>query len=149
MMLARWQPFPPVWREFQKLQNEMNRLLDRFAGDGERSYRAVAYPPLNLWEDGDHIYIEAELPGLDLKDLEIQVTDNNQLSIKGERKVAAPEKCVWHRQERGYGQFARVLTLPFPIDTDQVDARLENGVLHLKLAKHASAKPRKIQVKAD
>jgi HSP20 family protein len=56
---------------------------------------------------------------------------------------------VWHRQERTYGSFTRSLTLPFPVDADKVDARLENGVLLIKLAKHESARPRKITVKAE
>jgi HSP20 family protein len=60
-----------------------------------------------------------------------------------------PGKGIWHRQERGFGTFSRTLTLPFPVDPDKVDARLENGVLRVNLAKHESARPRKIQVKAE
>ena len=59
-----------------------------------------------------------------------------------------PEKGVWHRQERGFGAFTRQLALPFPVDADNVDARFENGVLLVKLAKHEAAKPRKIVVKS-
>jgi HSP20 family protein len=86
---------------------------------------------------------------LDLKDMELHVTGNNQLTIKGERKAKLPEKSIWHRQERGFGSFTRVLTLPFDVDAGKVDARFENGILTVKLAKHASAKPRKITVKAE
>ena len=71
----------------------------------------------------------------------------NQLTIKGDRKSAVPEKGVRHRQERGFGNFVRVLALPFAVDADKVEARFENGVLQIKLAKHESAKPRKIHVK--
>src|SRR5262249_4877843 len=67
---------------------------------------------------------------------------------KGERKQPVPEKGVWHRQERNYGSFARTFTLPYPVDADKVDARLENGVLLIRLAKHESARPRKIPGKA-
>ena len=56
---------------------------------------------------------------------------------------------MWHRQERNFGQFTRTLTLPFAVDADKVEARLENGVLRIKLAKHESARPRKIEVKAE
>jgi HSP20 family protein len=86
---------------------------------------------------------------MDFKDLEIFVTAGNQLTIKGERKQPETEKGVWHRQERTYGNFTRTFTLPYPVDADKVDARLENGVLLIKLAKHESARPRKIAVKAE
>jgi HSP20 family protein len=77
------------------------------------------------------------------------VTGGNQLTIKGEQKVNAGQKGAWHRRERGQGAFTRTLTLPFLVDPDKVEARLENGVLVVKLAKHESAKPRKIVVKAE
>jgi HSP20 family protein len=110
---------------------------------------AAGFPALNVWEDGEKVHVEAELPGLDLKDVEIYVSGGNQLTIKGERKSNLPEKGVWHRQERTFGAFNRSLTLPFPVDADKVEARLENGVLHIQLTKHESARPRKIPVKAE
>jgi HSP20 family protein len=129
-------------------QTEMNRLFDRWDNGGTQGL-AVAYPAVNVWEEGDHVFVEAELPGMDPKDLEIHVTGGNQLTLKGERKPNVPEKGVVHRQERGFGSFVRVLTLPFPVNADKVDARFENGVLLVKLAKHEAAKPRKIAVKAE
>ena len=138
----------PVWNQFQQFQDEMNRLFDRW-GNGRSFAGPASFPPLNVWEEGEEVFVEAELPGLNLKDLEIYVTGGNQLAIKGERKPNMPEKGVWHRQERAFGAFSRSLTLPFPVNADKVDARLENGVLHLKLTKHESARPRKIPVKAE
>jgi HSP20 family protein len=148
MRSSRWQSFNPVWNQLQQFQDEMNRLFDRW-GNGSSYAGASGYPALNVWEEGEEVVVEAELPGLNLKDLEIYVTGGNQLIIKGERKPCVPEKGVWHRQERAFGTFQRSLTLPFPVDADKVDARLENGVLHLKLTKHESARPRKIPVKAE
>jgi len=148
MRLARWQPFTPVWNQVQQLQDEMNRLFDRWGGDGGREV-GIGYPPLNVWEEGEHLFVEAELPGMNLQDLEIYVTGNNQLTLKGQRKPVVPEKGVCHRQERGFGTFTRTLTLPYAVNPDNVDARFENGVLRLQLAKDESAKPRKIQVKAE
>jgi HSP20 family protein len=146
----RWQTLDPVWNQLQTLQNEMNRLFDRWGGDaGHSLFGLRAYPAMNVWEEGDAVRVEAELPGVDFKDLEIYVTGGNQLTVKGERKQSATEKGVWHRQERSFGQFTRTLTLPFPVNADKVEARLENGVLRITLAKHASAKPRKIEVKAE
>lgn len=144
-----WQPFRPVWNQISQLQSEMNRLFERW-GDGGRGLTfATTYPAVNVWEDGENIFVEAELPGLDPKDLEIHVTGGNQLTLKGERKQELPEKGVVHRQERGFGNFVRVLTLPLPVNADRVDARFENGVLLLKLPKHEAAKPRKIAVKSE
>jgi HSP20 family protein len=150
MALSRWQSFSPVFNQLQQLSDDMNRFFGRWGENGGRLFGSVAsFPAVNIWEDADKVYVEAELPGLDLKDLEIYVTGGNQLTIKGERKQTMPEKGVWHRQERGFGSFTRVLTLPFNVDADKVDARFENGVLLVQLAKHESSKPRKISVRAE
>jgi HSP20 family protein len=147
MRSSRWQSFSPVWNQLHQFQDEMNRLFDRW--NGGPGGGPAGFPALNVWEDGEQVYVEAELPGLDLKGLEIYVTGGNQLTLKGERKPNVPPKGVWHRQERAFGAFNRTLTLPFPVNPDNVDARLENGVLNLKLSKHESARPRKIPVKAE
>src|SRR5262249_224471 len=135
MRQTRWQPFSPVWNQMQQLQSEMNRLFDRWGDGGRERAFATTYPAVNVWDDAENILVEAELPGLDPKDIEIHVTGGNQLTLKGERKQAVPEKGVVHRQERGFGSFVRMLTLPFPVNADAVDARFENGVLLLKLPK--------------
>jgi HSP20 family protein len=149
MRTARGVAFHPLWHPLAQLQGEMNRLFDRWGDGGVADNGTLTFPPVNAWEEGDQVVVEAELPGQDLKDLEIYVTGGNQLTIKGERKVQVPDKGVWHRQERTHGSFTRVLTLPFLVDPDKVEARLENGVLQVKLSKHESAKPRKIVVKAE
>jgi HSP20 family protein len=150
MRQTRWQPFHPMWDQVQQLQTEMNRLLDRWSdpSNGGRTFGG-SFPAVNVWENADHVYVEAELPGMDPNDLEIHVTGGNQLTIKGERKQQVPDKAVLHRQERGFGNFVRVLTLPFNVDANKVDARFENGVLVIDLAKHEAAKPRKITVKGE
>lgn len=139
----------PVWNQVLQLQEEMNRLFERWSDGAERGGRTSIFPPVNLWEDAEALYLEAELPGLNLKDLEIFVTGGNQLTLKGNRNGQLPEKGVWHRQERGRGSFERVVALPVEVNPDRVEARLENGVLVVKLAKHESAKPRRIVVKAE
>jgi HSP20 family protein len=149
MRLSRLQRYTPFLDQLQQFQSEMNRLFDRWTPNGGTQGLAVSYPAVNIWESADQVFVEAELPGLKLDDLEIYVTGGNQLTLKGERKQVTPEKGVWHRQERGFGSFVRTLTLPFPVNADKVDARFENGVLLIKLAKHESAKPRKIAVKGE
>lgn len=135
----------PVWRSINEMQHEMNRLFDRW---GRHPLGLGEYPAVNLWEDDDAFFLETELPGLELQDLELFVTGQTQFTIKGERKPPAIDKGIAHRQERGFGKFTRTLTLPFPVDENAVEARLENGVLKVRLPKHEAAKPRKIQVKA-
>jgi HSP20 family protein len=149
MALSRWHAFNPVWNQLSQLQSEMNRVFNRWGEQGLRALGGVAYPPVNVWEEQDNVYVQAELPGLRFEDLEIFVTGNNQLTLKGERRPHLPEKAVQHRQERGFGSFVRVLTLPYAVDANHVEAKLENGVLLVKLPKHESAKPRKIAVKAE
>jgi len=134
----------PVWHSFNEMQHEMNRLFDRW---GNHSFGLVESPAFNLWEENDALYLEAELPGLALEDLEIFVTGHNQFTIKGERKPPVLEKGVQHRQERGFGKFTRTVTLPFAVDENKVEARFENGVLKVRLPKHEAAMPRKIAIK--
>ncbi len=145
MFTTRFQPWTDVVGEMNRLHNEMNRLFGRF-GNG---MRPTAYPSLNVWEDDDKLYVEAELPGMELDDLEIYVNGGNLLTIKGERKQPQIEKATWHRQERGYGKFSRVFELPFDVEADQVEAHLRHGVLMIVLPKREEMKPRRIEVKGE
>jgi HSP20 family protein len=139
----------PLWNQLQQFQHDMNSLINRWGEDNPRQAAWSTFPPINVWEVGDSLHLEAEMPGLRLEDLEIFVTGTNQLTLKGERKPVAPEKAVRHRQERGFGKFVRTLTLPFAVDPNNVEAHFENGVLRVQLAKHESAKARKIFVKGE
>jgi HSP20 family protein len=129
-----------------RIFDEMNRLFDAVGYDPTPA-RVVAYPPMNLWEDDDHFYAEAEMPGLKLDEIQITVTEGDQLTIAGERKPDTTEGQVWHRQECGYGRFARTITLPAVVDVDRIEATYEAGVLTLTLPKSEKAKPRRIAVK--
>jgi len=143
MFFTRW-TMNPVWRTLDEMQHEVNRVFDRW---GQHPFGIGEFPAINLWEDTDALRLEVELPGMELKDLEIFVTGNNQFTIKGERKPPTVEKGVQHRQERGFGKFTRTLTLPFPVDENAVEARFENGVFKVRMPKHEAAKPRKIAIK--
>ena len=143
-MLARMMnDFAPLLR----LHNDVNRLFEGFFEDlpDVRPYGA-GYPALNTWEDGDAAWVEAELPGLTMSDLEVLVS-GHELTINGRREIAAPQGAGYHRRERAQGAFSRSLALPWVIDADQVEARLRDGVLTIKLPKAESAKPKKIEVK--
>lgn len=145
MFFTRWKPFTKeAWNTLHQLDGDLNRFFDRFTPSG-----VSAYPTLNVWEDGEVLIVEAELPGLSLDDIEIFVTGQNQLTLKGERKAPEVTKSAVHRQERDFGNFVRALTLPFPVDDGKVEARLDNGVLTIRLPKHEAARPRKIEIKVS
>jgi HSP20 family protein len=129
----------------------MNRMFEDFDWERQGSPAlALSYPAMNVWEDEAFVYAEAELPGLKLDELEIYATGEEFLTIKGKRGVPeAPPKAIWHRQERGFGTFERVLRLPAPVNAAKVEARLEHGVLTVKMAKSEAAKPKKIMVQAE
>lgn len=148
-MFMRWQPsqFRDPRPEVNDLQNEMNRLLHRFAGP-TNGHRAPQYPPLNVWEDDNNLFVETELPGLELSELEIYVNGGKQLTIKGERHSPLVENGTWHRQERGFGKFARSIELPYNVQDEKVEASFKNGVLTIHLPKTEAVRPRKIEVKA-
>lgn len=135
----------PVWRSLHDMQHEVNRVFDRW---GQHPFGIGEFPPLNLSEENDTLFLEAELPGLELTDLEIFVTNRNQLTLRGERKAPVVEKGVAHRQERGFGKFERSLTLPYAVNEEAVEAQFENGVLRIRMPKHETAKARKIAIKA-
>jgi HSP20 family protein len=137
---------------FQRLRDEMDRLLWNFYRPGEAAQGAMVStqgsPPVNVWEQNDTLYVEAELPGVKSENLDISVV-NNELTIKGQRPDEKEAETAYHRRERGLGAFVRVLRLPMEVDSAQVKATLTDGVLLIALPKTEAAKPRKIQVKAS
>jgi len=107
---------------------------------------AAGYPSINLWQDGDDAYAEAELPGLSIEDIEVLVT-GKELTISGERKNPADlPNASYHRRERGLGRFSRTMMLPWEIDAGKVEAKLVNGVLTVKLPKCEACKPKKVKL---
>ena len=134
-----------------QLRDEMDRLVNEFfvpeANGPQRRWARTAggFPPLNVWEDGDALYAEAEIPGVKSDDLDISVIAGD-LTIRGRRGQPQQEGVAYHRQERGTGEFNRVLRLPVDVDANKVEATLNDGVLLIKLPKAESAKPKKIKV---
>jgi len=149
MIAARWQPFTSLWSEVSRLNQDVDRLFDSYRFERGWPGFTPAYPALNVWEDEGNVYVEAELPGMAEDDLEVYVTGGNQLTLKGERKQPRHERGHWHRQERGFGSFTRLVTLPGPVDADRVSAAFSHGVMTITLPKAESAKPRRITVKSE
>jgi HSP20 family protein len=132
--------------------NQLRDELDRQFSDWWGNFNAVprevagkAFPAVNVWEEGNELFAEAEVPGLKSENVEVSVV-GSELTIKGQRPETKLDAGAFHRQERGVGSFTRALRLPYEIDASQVQAKLRDGVLLIVLPKHESAKPRKIQV---
>lgn len=143
MLVSRWQPVS--WSPLREFQEEMMSVRERLAARNSPAL-ASSYPPVNIWGDNDKVYAEAELPGMQLDNLEIYVTEGNQLTIQGERRQRELDKGDWYGQERGFGPFSRTIVLPVTVDADKVEARFEHGVLLVTLPKSDAAKPRRISV---
>jgi HSP20 family protein len=131
-----------------QLRREMDRLLSGFVGNvGDLNWPVVGRgrPAVNLWETGDALKLELELPGVPSDQIELSVV-GDELSIRVERPDAEPQGATYHRRERGVGAFARAVRLPLEVDAERVEAELRHGVLTITLPKAESARPRKIQV---
>jgi HSP20 family protein len=125
----------------------MRQQLDRMFDDSQYPRASAGvFPLINLTEDKDSYYVRAELPGVKADELDIQVTGNN-LSISGERKIAAEDEgAKYHRREREAGTFSRMVGLPGEVNTDKVEASLEDGILNVVVSKAEIAKPKQISV---
>ena len=130
-----------------RVRGQMEDLFNQLWGGGlPGAGLAAGAPALNIWEDDQSLFVETELPGLTMTDVEVTVM-GNELTIKGERKEAPVEGATYHRRERTAGAFARVMKLPMEIDANRVTATLKDGVLTVTLPKAEAAKPRRIEVK--
>ena len=142
-MFTRYDPF----REFVTLQDRMNRLFPRGPEGQDESLTTTAFaPPVDVYEDEHNVTLKIEVPGIDEKDIDVRI-ENNTLTVHGERKFEKEEKEEnYRRVERQYGSFTRTFTLPNTVNHDNVQADYDKGVLKIKLAKKAEAKPKQIKV---
>jgi HSP20 family protein len=135
---------------FMSLQREIDRLFDDFSR-GFPTFGGTAtslMPSMDVTETDKDIEISAELPGLEEKDVQINVADN-LLTIRGEKKAEKEEKDKNYRLvERSYGSFERTLELPDGVNTDAIKASIAKGVLKVTVPKPAPAQAKKIEVKA-
>jgi HSP20 family protein len=137
---ARWDP----WRDMAEMRQRMDRLFDQFmARDGD----GVWSPPVDLEETDDAWVVEADLPGVKKEDVTVELRDN-ELEIHGESKESE-RSGVLHRRSRRTGRFDYRVTLPGEIASEQdVDAKLNDGVLRVSVPKGANSQPRKVEIKA-
>jgi HSP20 family protein len=142
MAITRWDPF----REVMALQNRMNTLF-RDLNEGDDPVTAAAFvPAADIYEDATKVVLKLEVPGIEEKDLDVRV-ENHTLTVKGERKFESEEREQnFHRIERRYGSFFRAFTLPSTVDTENVAASYNAGVLKLELNKKPEAQPKQIKI---
>ena len=142
-VLTRFEPY----REFATLQDRLNRLFQSSFGESQDSLTTSSFSPaVDVYEDEHAVNLKIEVPGIDEKDLDIRV-ENNTLTVHGERKFEKEEKEEnFRRVERQYGSFTRSFTLPQTVDSENVSANYDKGVLKISLPKKAEAKPKQIKV---
>ncbi|MFQ5926635.1 MAG: Hsp20/alpha crystallin family protein [Terriglobia bacterium] len=140
--LARWDPFC----DLAALEERMERLFGLRGEFGEARERGAWLPAVDIVEDDNQIVLQADLPGVDPKGVDIQV-ENGTLMLRGERKYEKEVKEEdYRRVERAYGSFVRRFALPKTVDADKIQAEYRDGVLELRLPKRAEAKPKQIKV---
>jgi len=137
----------------QQLRDEVDRLFTNVlthpsVSSAARLVSGRGFPAVNVWEDTENLFVEAEVPGLKAEDLDITVV-GDELTLKGQRPEQPETEAAFHRRERGVGSFTRIVRLATEVDADNVQAALNDGVLLLTLPKSEAAKPRKIKVQTD
>jgi HSP20 family protein len=143
-VLTRFEPF----RELNTLQERMNKLFRDSYAEGREDNLATAgfAPPVDVYEDEHFVTLKVEVPGIDEKDIDVRL-ENNTLTIHGERKFEKEEKEEnYRRVERQYGNFTRSFTVPSTLDPESVSAHYDKGILKVKIAKKAEAKPKQIKI---
>jgi HSP20 family protein len=127
--------------------NRLDRLFDGLLENKAVNFRPD-WPevPVSVWQDEEHVYVEADLPGVSEPDVELTI-HKGMLFIRGERKAEEGRQYLY--DGRSWGHFERVLTLPEKVQAEAVQAELSNGVLRVVLPKSPEAKPKKITLKTS
>ena len=146
-MIVRTNSMVPVFRNEHGLDRLLGNLFRDFPFEDTSVGDAGRYPAVDAWEDEKAFHVEAEMPGLKEKDIEISVL-GNELRILGGTEAEKEEKeTKYHRRERFVGRLSRVLRFPVDIEDGKVEAKYESGILKITLPKAAAALPRRIEVK--
>lgn len=135
-----------LFNEFRRLEREMDHLFGAgFWPDTMRPVGRESYPPVNVGVTPDQVDVYLFAAGLDTEKLDVTIREN-RLSIKGQRPLQRDDDASYFRKERYDGSFHKLVNLPEDVDADKVEARYENGVLHLVIQRRESSKPRQITV---
>ncbi len=147
--LATWPRNPwSIFDDLESMQEDMNRMFSNRGYERPLRRSRPTYPLLNVWSSMDGIVIDAEVPGVDPKDVDVSV-QGDELTLRGKVGVQESRKDeTYHRRERPAGEFVRTLQLPFRADANRVKANYKNGVLRLTVPRAEAEKPKKIAVEA-
>lgn len=149
MALIRWDPFRDIITLRERMDKMFEDSLARFRTPEEATMPTFWSPAVDIYETDENIVLKAELPGVDKKEVSVEVKDNT-LILKGERRREKEVKEEnYHRVERSYGSFMRSFSLPVTVRQDQVKARFKDGVLEVTLPKAEEAKPKQIKVEVE
>lgn len=151
MIIQRYDPFDV----FERMSAELEDWFD-LAGSSATSdilglYEGDWSPKLDVFENEDAYFVKVDIPGIDQQDIQLSVS-NNVLTLKGRREQKSGEEegkkkgKRYQREERFYGTFHRTVPFPMPVDADNIDAKLKDGVLYVTLPKREETKPKKIRV---
>lgn len=146
MNLVRWNPM----RDMFSLSDRMNRVFDGFFYPTTRDDESMSMwdwnPAVDIYDEKDHIVIKAEIPGVDKKDITVDIKDR-VLTLKGERSSDNEEKKDnFYRRERTFGKFERSFSLPAQVDLDKVKADYKDGILKIEIPKPEGQKPKQITI---
>lgn len=152
MALIRWDPFRELersdpFREIDTLQRQLNRLFDRMLPtDGGERVGFNFVPAAELEETEAALHLRLEIPGIDPKDINVEVTSES-VSITGERKSETiTEREGYTRSEFRYGRFQRIIPLPATVQNEQVQAEYKDGILRLTLPKAEPERHKAVKV---
>ena len=152
MSIMKWKGrelFDPL-TDFEKLQNDINKLFefDRYPTMTGLFDRVIS-PEIDVVENEENFVVSCDLPGVEMKDLEVLFTDN-VLTVKGEKKEEkSSREAKVYRRESWTGAFQRTLALPKGVDPNKIEAFMRNGVLTIALPKREEVKPKQIAVKVS
>lgn len=148
MAIVKWEPL----KDFVTFQDRMNQFLSDTLNHYETENGRLIQdwvPAVDIYEDAEAIQLKAELPGMEMKEIEVKVA-NNTLEIRGEKKIEQEEKKEnYHRIERVFGRFARSFRLPNTVAQDKIKAKYDRGVLTIHLPKREETKPKNITVEVE
>ncbi|WP_353683906.1 Hsp20/alpha crystallin family protein [Thermodesulfovibrio sp. 3907-1M] len=146
MAIVKWSPL----KEIEEIRKEMDRLFEEFLSPVRRkravSSEGIISPNVDIFERGNELVIQVEIPGVDKQDIDLTITDD-RLIIKGEiKKPEGVSEEDYILNERSYGPFSRTINLPADVDKSSVKANLNNGLLEIVILRKEEAKPREIKI---
>ena len=145
MLTRYWNP----WREMETLRHQLDQVVDGLTTTATNGFPSETFswtPAVELKDNGDTLTLRVQLPGIDAKDLDVQVT-REAVAIAGEyHQEQKNEEKGFFKTEFRYGKFRRVLSLPVAVENDQVQADYTNGILSLTLPKVVEARNKVVKV---